>query len=141
MVNGEPATFNATAIERWHGAGKQEIEIVASNVKVPVLGSAPLRSFHIIQTAPGVGTVEGIPAAIDGTLEAPCSGRTSYTVTTAGQGSQVITQLPNTGAPTLHTNPVTLALLLFVLGGVMLFAAVRMGKRCVAQPPSANDLS
>lgn len=139
MVNGTPATFNATAIERWYGNGNQEVEIVATDVKTPVLGSVPLRSFRIVQTAPGMGTVEGIPAAIDGTLEAPCSGRTSYTVTTAGQGSQSITELPRTGTPTLLANPITLTLLLTTVGGAMLVAGVWMGKRRVAQYTSGKD--
>jgi uncharacterized Zn-binding protein involved in type VI secretion len=96
MVNGAPATYTARAIEHWLGNGQETMDIVSTSIKGNVLGQSPIRTINVVQTGPGMVTFAGVPAAINGDLEAPCSGKTSYTVTNAGQGMQLISQLPNT---------------------------------------------
>lgn len=98
MVNGNQATFNGTAKETWLGTGKEQVEVLSSSITGSILGQSPVRTIQIVQTGPNAITFDGVPASIDGNLEAPCSGRTSYTITNSGKGSQTITQLPNTAS-------------------------------------------
>lgn len=98
MVNGRPAAFTGTVRENWLGNGKEELEVLSTDLKGLVLGRSPLRNILLAQTGANTITIDGLPAAIDGTLEQPCSGRTSYTVTNIGQGARAIRELPNTSS-------------------------------------------
>jgi uncharacterized Zn-binding protein involved in type VI secretion len=98
MMNGRPVAFSGTMIERWLGNGSEEIEVLSTDIQGTVNWKPPVRTFTIVQTGPNSVTVEGIPAAISGKLEPPCSGRTAYVVTNAGQGSTQIASLPNTAS-------------------------------------------
>jgi len=111
MMNGKPVTFSGTMIERWLGNGREEIEVLSTDIQGRVNGRPPVRKFLIVQTGPNSVTVEGIPAAIDGDLEPPCSGRTSYVATNAGQGSTQITSLPNTASQAVAQQAAWLPLL------------------------------
>jgi hypothetical protein len=98
MVNGHPARFTGTVRENWLGNGKEEVEVLSTDLKGLVLGASPLRKILLVQTGANTIAVDGIPVAIDGTLVQPCGGRTSYTVTNVGQGARTIQQLPNTAS-------------------------------------------
>jgi hypothetical protein len=97
MINGAPASGNATAVEHWLGNGKEDIEITGvSNWRGPVDALAPM-NLHLEQHGSGVISVNGVPVAMNGVLQPPGSGDLSYTFTDAGQGSHDIGTLPNTG--------------------------------------------
>ncbi len=133
MINGYPATARATAVERWSGDSSAQIEITnITQWEAPVGKPNPI-TLNIVQTAPGLVTVNGVPVAIDGTLKAPCGGRTTYTVTNPGQGEEQIVLLPSTGEGPLFAHPLVIVSMLIVPGILMvLFSAVlgrRAGKR------------
>jgi hypothetical protein len=130
MVNGLPAAFSGRVIERWLGDGKEEVEVISTDLAGLVVGKLPVRKILVAQTGANLITVEGLPVAIDGTLEPPCSGRTAYTATNAGQGAQIILQLPNTasnsdiaGLRRWLAQPFTIAGMLVGAGSLLLLAS------------------
>jgi hypothetical protein len=116
MVDGKHTTATATADETWSGDGRGEI----SNLKLTSWQSSvpqpAVLDLTITQTAPGLITVNGVPAAIDGDLKAPCGGRTTYTLTNAGQGAASITFLPSTGGGPSFGDPLVVVALLTMPG-------------------------
>jgi hypothetical protein len=130
MVNGLPAAFSGRVIERWLGNGREEIEVISTDLAGLVVGKLPVRKILVAQTGANLVTVEGLPVAIDGTLEPPCGGRTAYTATNAGQGARTILALPNT-ASNIDTEglrhwllqPFVIAGLLVGLGSLFILAS------------------
>jgi uncharacterized Zn-binding protein involved in type VI secretion len=116
MINGKPTTATASADETWSGDSKAEI----SNLKVTSWESSVPRpvalDLTIVQAAPGVITVNGVPAAIDGDLKGPCGGRTTYMLTNAGQGASQIALLPKTGDGPWFGHPLVIVALLTLPG-------------------------
>jgi len=144
MVNGHSAQFTGTVHENWLGNGKEEIEVLSTNLKGLVLGSSPLRKVLLAQTGANTVTVDGIPAAIDGTLEQPCSGRTSYTVTNIGQGSRAIKELPNTASQAGLEDVHRLLLQPYVIAGLFVGAGALLilaGQLLREQPQHRSDVS
>jgi hypothetical protein len=142
MVNGHPATFSGRVIERWLGDGKEEIEVLSTDLTGLVIGKLPVRKILIAQTGANLITVEGLPVAIDGTLEPPCSGRTAYTATNAGQGTRAILSLPNTasnidmeGLWQWLSQPFALVGLLIAVGGLLILASRLLRYRPHAPAP------
>jgi hypothetical protein len=142
MVNGHPATFSGRVIERWLGDGQEEIEVLSTDLAGLVVGKLPVRKILIAQTGANLITVEGLPVAIDGTLEPPCSGRTAYTATNAGQGTRAILSLPNTtsnidteGLWHWLLQPFAVAGLLIAVGGLLILASRLLRDRRNAPAP------
>lgn len=101
MVNGLPARFSGQVIERWLGPGREDIEVLSTDLRGIVNGLSPIRTYRLTQNSPNLIFLDGVPIAIDGTLQEPCSGRLTYIVTNVGQVNLPITSLPNTsGLPT-----------------------------------------
>ncbi len=119
MINGYPATATAMAVERWSGDSSAQIEInQITQWEAPVGRPNPI-TLNIVQTAPGLVTVNGVPVAIDGTLKAPCGGRTTYTVTNPGKGGEEIVLLPSTGQGPFFAHPLVIVGML-VTPGILL---------------------
>jgi hypothetical protein len=142
MVNGHPATFSGRVIERWLGNGREEIEVLSTDLSGLVVGKLPVRKILIAQTGANLITVEGLPVAIDGTLEPPSSGRTDYTATNAGQGTRAILSLPNTasnidieGLRHWLLQPFVIAGLLIAVGGLLILASRLLRDRPNAPAP------
>jgi len=140
MVNGLPAAFSGRVIERWLGDGKEEVEVISTDLTGLVVGKLPVRKILVVQTGPNLITVDGLPVAIDGKLEPPCSGRMAYTATNAGQGTQTILRLPNTASDTdieglRHWlfQPFVSAGLLIGLGSLLILASRLVRDRPEAQ--------
>ncbi len=118
-VNGLPAYAEAAGIERWTGDGHADITITTVR-DWHIAGVAPnVLTIGVLQTAPGLLGVNGVPLAVDQLLQAPCSGPTTYTVRNAGAGQLSILTLPNTGAgnsppATAATTPVLVGVGLLV---------------------------
>lgn len=120
MVNGAPTSAQATATENWSSDGQAQItinEITGWNSTVPQPANL---TINLSQTSAGVVSVNGIPVAIDGLLQMPFTGRTSYSVTSAGGGSHQIDTLPRTGAGPLAINPLLIVGLLIASGLVLM---------------------
>ena len=139
MVNGLPAAFSGRVIERWLGDGKEEVEVISTDLAGLVVGKLPVRKILVTQTGPNLITVDGLPVAIDGKLEPPCSGRTAYTATNAGQGAQTILALPNTasnidveGLRHWLLQPFVLAGLLVGIGSLFILASRLLRDRSAA---------
>jgi hypothetical protein len=96
MVNGLPARFSAQVIERWLGPGREDVEVISTDLRGIVNGLSPIRTYRLSQSSPNLIFLDGVPVAIDGLLQEPCSGRLTYIVTNAGQLNLPITSLPNT---------------------------------------------
>jgi hypothetical protein len=142
MVNGHPATFSGRVIERWLGDGREEVEVLSTDLAGLVVGKLPVRTILVAQTGANLITVEGLPVAIDGKLEPPCSGRTAYTATNAGQGTRAIRSLPNTasnvdieGLRNWLLQPFAIAGLLAALGGLLILISRLLRDRPSAPAP------
>jgi hypothetical protein len=122
MVNGLPAAFTGKVIERWLGDGKEEVEVISTDLAGLVVDKLPVRKILVAQTSANLIMVDGLPVAIDGKLEPPCSGRTAYTATNAGQGVRPILRLPNTGSSTDVESPRPGAFQPFLLVGLLVGA-------------------
>lgn len=128
MVNGSPASAEATATENWSGDGQAQItinEITAWNSTLPRPANL---TISLSQTSAGLVSLNGIPMAIDGLLQQPFSGRTSYTVTGAGKGSSQIVMLPRTGDGQLILDPLWIVGLLVVPGLVLITISALLRK-------------
>jgi hypothetical protein len=128
-VNGLPARFSGKVIERWLGPGRQEVEVLSTDLNGLVINLPPIRTFTLTQTSPNIVFLDGLPIAINGTLEEPCSGRLSYIVTNIGQATAPITSLPNTtNIPgwLLHPYIITAGL---ISSGLLLIGLGRMLKK------------
>ena len=96
-VNGLPAHASATVTERWADDGHAQIEVTAlPDWQIPGVDPT-VRQFSVVQIAKNLITVNGLPVAIDGNLQAPGGGRTTYIATNPGRGPLEILALPNTG--------------------------------------------
>jgi hypothetical protein len=128
-VNGLPARFTGKVIERWLGPGREEIEVLSTTLNGLVLNLPPIRTFNLTQTSPNLIFLDGLPIAINGNLEPPCSGRLSYIVTNVGQATAPITSLPNTAnlpGWLFHPFSITLGL---IGGGMLLLGMGRLLKK------------
>ena len=106
MVNGLPAAAEAAGIEHWGRDGRVDVTITAVR-NWTITGVTPnILNIAVLQTAPGLLAVNGLPVAVDQVLQPPCSGPTSYTVRNAGAGQLSILSLPNTGAGSDLAQPV-----------------------------------
>jgi hypothetical protein len=96
-VNGLPASAGVSAIERWTGGGHADITITAIH-DWHIAGVEPsILTVGLLQTAPGLLGVNGVPLAVDQRVQVPCAGPSTYMVRNAGQGQIAIALLPNTG--------------------------------------------
>ena len=119
MVNGQLANASASVVEHWAGnssARFDRIEIREWRVGLERPGATELL---LVQTAPGLLSVNGVPVAVDGELVAPCGGRTSYTLTNPGRGTQDIVLLPATGGGSLLSDPLVIVMLMVSPGIVL----------------------
>lgn len=114
-VNGQPARYSGKVVERWLGPGREDVDVLSTDLRGDVLGKSALRTFNLVQSGPNLILLDGLPLAIDGTLEPPCSGRLSYRVTNAGQQPPPIASLPNTSGEPEMSGAVLLGLALVAL--------------------------
>src|SRR4051794_39212771 len=71
-INGYPASATATAVERWSDDGHATIEITKiTSWKARDVDQPPPMDLVIAQAGPGLITVNGVPVAMDGQLQAP----------------------------------------------------------------------
>jgi len=141
MVNGKPASASATGTETWSGNSAAEFNLGSVTAwNIPLTKPTTLK-LNIVQTGPGLISVNGVPVAIDGDLMAPCSGKTLYTVTNAGQSTGQIVLLPKTGVGSIWANPLFIVTLLVVPGTLMILLSGlvrKAGERRVTASDSAT---
>jgi hypothetical protein len=128
MINGKQTTATATADETWSGDGMGEITNLTLTSWESSIPRPATLDLTIVQTAPGLVTVNGVPAAIDGELKGPCGGRTSYMVTNAGQGASQITLLPKTGDGPSFGDPLVIVALLTLPGVGLVLLSYLFGR-------------
>ncbi len=115
LVQGRPVSASGTAVDRWHGDGKEEIEITSFTSWQMGVPQPPPMTISLAQVSDGVLTVQGLPLAVNGKLLPPGSGNQVFMATNAGQGSQPVTSLPNTaGSPHVTS---------LIVGGAVVSAA------------------
>ena len=125
MVNGQPASASATGTETWSSNNTVEFDLgTVTAWKVPLTKPTSLK-LSIVQTTPDLISVNGVPVAIDGVLMAPCGGKTRYTVTNAGQSTDVIVLLPKTGSGPIWAHPLFI-MTMMVLPGIILIVVSSM---------------
>jgi hypothetical protein len=105
-VNGLPAAAEAAGREHWGADGHVDVTITAVR-NWTIAGVSPdILNVTVLQTAPGLLAINGVPLAVDQVLQPPCSGPTSYMARNAGAGQLSIMSLPNTGAGSNLAQPV-----------------------------------
>jgi uncharacterized Zn-binding protein involved in type VI secretion len=139
MINGLPAAFSGKVIEHWLGDGKEEVEVISTDLAGLVVAKLPVRKILVAQAGANLVTVEGLPVAIDGVLEPPCGGRTSYTATNAGQGVRTILTLPNTASNTDVEGPQYELFQPLMVAGLLVGAGILLilASRLLRERPSA----
>ncbi len=116
-INGLPASAAASATERWTSNSTGEVTVNRpTEWNMGGLGKPGGFTLNVVQTSPGLITVNGVPMAIDGDLKAPCGGRTTFLVTNPGQGEAQVVFLPHTGDGPLALHPLVIVGLLLVPG-------------------------
>ncbi len=96
LLQGQPFKATGTAVDRWLGDGKEEIEMTSYTSWESAVPQPPLMTISLQQVGDGVIAVEGIPLAVNGKLLPPGSGNQVFMATNAGQGARPVTSLPNT---------------------------------------------
>jgi hypothetical protein len=128
MIDGSPATATAEATETWSGDSQATLTITKITSWNASVGQPDPLTINVVQTAPGLLTVNGLPVAMNGLLHAPACGTSTYTFTNPGQGPTAIVGLPNTGAGPLLADPLAIAVLLIVSGLLVVLLGLGMGK-------------
>jgi hypothetical protein len=128
MVNGQPASASANGTETWSSNNAIEFELGTITAwKVPLTKPARL-NLTIVQTTPDLISVNGVPVAIDGMLAAPCGGKTRYTVTNAGQSTELIVLLPKTGSGPIWAHPLFIMTMMVVPGLALIVVSSMLRK-------------
>jgi hypothetical protein len=135
MINGSPASATAEGTELWTGDSQATLAITKITSWNASVGQPDPLTVNVVQTAPGLLTVNGLPVAMNGLLHAPACGTSAYTFTNPGQGPTNVAVLPNTGAGPLLADPMLLAGLLVLVGVVLVLASrvlSKLGRRAVS---------
>lgn len=127
MLDGKPFSVSGSAIEHWVSDTQVAVEVTSINVPGMAQANSLLRTYQVVQSSPGLVLVEGMPIAVDAPLVPPRRGTASvqsanYTVTNAGAGPQILTQLPNT-AGGIGGHPFVMAGLLVAVGSGLLLVS------------------
>lgn len=131
-INGLPASAAATATERWSSNSVGELTVnEPTEWNMASLGKPDGLTLNVVQTAPGLITVNGVPMAIDGDLMSPCGGRTTYLVTNPGQGATQVVFLPRTGDGPLALHPLVIVGMMLVPGLFMIMLSTVLHKVAV----------
>jgi hypothetical protein len=129
MINGSPATATAEGTELWTSDSQATLAITKFTSWNASVGQPDPLTVNVVQTAPGLLTVNGLPVAMNGLLHAPACGTSAYTFTNPGQGPTQVAVLPNTGAGPFLADPALVAVLLMLAGFMLVLASRVLGKR------------
>lgn len=128
MLDGKRGTANGTITERWDANGHGTLELITFSSTGIAFDQIPTRTITLDAGTDVIFTLLGVPFAIKGTISPPGAGNASIFITNAGQGTQLIQELPNTSGDASYSSA-TIAGAMITCGLPLLSLGLRWRRR------------